>query len=152
MLKVLYKYLNVLFLPLQKLKIMNIEWTEKLSVNNQTIDSEHKSLFDALGMYYKGVQNGASKESLQALLSNLSDYVVTHFNNEERYLLEIGYSDLPKHKEEHRAFTDKVKEFINSYNSGKAPASYEVTHFIMDWIVNHIKREDMRYARYAQGR
>ena len=102
--------------------------------------------------YYKGVQNGASKESLQALLSNLSDYVVTHFNNEERYLLEIGYSDLPKHKEEHRAFTDKVKEFINSYNSGKAPASYEVTHFIMDWIVNHIKREDMRYARYAQGR
>jgi hemerythrin len=119
-------------IPTKKPKSMTIEWNEKFSVNNTAIDAEHKSLFDALNSFYQGVQSGASNESLAALLTKLADYAATHFRSEEIFMKKIGF-------------------FLESYNSGKAPASFEVTHFIMDWIVNHIKREDMKYAKFSQG-
>lgn len=138
-------------IPTKKPKFMTIEWNEKFSVSNTAIDAEHKSLFDALNSFYQGVQSGASNESLAALLTKLADYAATHFRSEEIFMNKIGFPELDRHKQEHQAFAEKIGGFLESYNSGKAPASFEVTHFIMDWIVNHIKREDMKYAKFSQG-
>jgi len=129
--------------------MITIKWSSDYSVNNPTIDKEHQSLFRMLNQFYQGIQEGSSKEKLSLLIKGLLEYAQTHFGNEEKYMKAIGYPHLSRHQKEHEAFIQKVNEFYEKYTSGRLILSLEVTGFIKDWIANHIKTEDKKYAAYS---
>ncbi|MFO8002299.1 MAG: bacteriohemerythrin [Marinilabilia sp.] len=126
-----------------------IKWTNDYKVNIPEIDKEHHSLFEMLNEFYKGIEDGSSKEKLADLIKGLLDYAKVHFSNEEDYMKSIGFPGLEKHREEHQAFIRKASEFYDKFTSGKLILSLEVTNFIKEWIANHIKEEDKQYAIYA---
>ncbi|TCO10536.1 bacteriohemerythrin [Natronoflexus pectinivorans] len=127
-----------------------IKWNDNFSVNNQTIDNEHQSLFKALNDFYEGLRNKASNENMSRLIENLINYTKTHFTNEEDFMRSINYPKIEDHIKEHREFIAKTEDFYTKFKSGKLLVSFEVTNFIKDWITNHIMTEDKQYAAFAE--
>lgn len=126
-----------------------IKWTSEYKMNLPEIDKEHHTLFEMLNDFYKGLEDGSSKERVGQLIKGLLDYAKVHFSNEEKYMESIGFPALDKHREEHEAFIKKASEFYAKYQSGKLILSLEVTNFIKEWIAHHIKTEDKQYAIFA---
>ncbi len=126
-----------------------IKWTPEYKMNIPEIDKEHYSLFEKLNEFYQGLEDGSSKERLGQLIKGLLDYAKNHFSNEEKYMESIGFPDIDKHREEHKAFIKKASGFYDKYQSGKLILSLEVTNFIKEWITHHIKSEDKQYAIFA---
>ena len=129
---------------------MIVKWSTDYQVNNTEIDKEHQSLFDILNDFYKGIQDGSSKEKLARLIEGLLEYAQIHFTHEEEYMQSVNFPGLDAHKKEHEAFMKKTNKFYEKYTSGKLLLSLEVTNFIKEWITHHIKNEDKKYAVFAQ--
>ncbi|MGQ1947026.1 bacteriohemerythrin [Geofilum sp. OHC36d9] len=125
-----------------------IQWSVNYSVKNEQLDQEHQTLFAALDKFYEGLKSGEGKQSLVQLMHELIDYAKGHFSNEEAFMKRIEFPGLASHSIEHQSFVKQVNDFLMRYEAGEIPASYEITHFIMDWITRHIKREDMQYAKW----
>ncbi len=66
-----------------------IEWEDKFSVGISIIDEEHKKLIGILNkvIYAKG-HNG-NPEELWEILSEMTNYALTHFTTEEAYMKRI---------------------------------------------------------------
>lgn len=126
-------------------------WTNDLSVNNVEIDNEHKKLFNLLTSFYDGIKNNSPKLQLQELINGLLDYTKTHFAREEAYMIRIGYPEFEDHKKQHEEFIEKAQAFHTKISDGKMILSLEVTNFLKQWLVNHIKGTDQKYARFASA-
>jgi hemerythrin len=123
-----------------------MKWDESFSVNVAEIDAQHRKLIDMINSFYASQMKG-DNGALRSLLSGLAEYAASHFAMEERYFDRYGYADAAGHKEEHRLFTAKVQDIMERLDNGKLVISFELTNFIKDWVVAHVKGEDRKYSR-----
>ncbi len=126
-------------------------WTDDLSVNSAVLDNEHKKLFSLIDDFYKGIKNNTPREQLQELILGLVQYTKTHFANEEKHMQQMGYPKLEEHRELHQHFIDKTQDYYERLKGGKLILSIEVTNFLKDWLVKHIKGVDQQYAAFEQS-
>ena len=125
-------------------------WTDDLSVNSLVLDNEHKKLFALIDDFYKGIKDNSPRERLEELILGLVQYTKTHFANEEKHMQQIGYPHLNEHKELHQFFVEKTQSYYERLRNGKMILSLEVTNFLKEWLVQHIKGKDQQYAVYEQ--
>ncbi|MEW8385035.1 MAG: bacteriohemerythrin, partial [Candidatus Thiodiazotropha taylori] len=79
-----------------------MQWIDdKYSTKVDVCDTQHKELFNRVNALNDAVSTGARQE-IGTTLDNLIDYVVVHFETEERLMEERGYKGLDAHKEEHK--------------------------------------------------
>ncbi|MGE5671717.1 MAG: bacteriohemerythrin [Fibrobacterota bacterium] len=124
-----------------------MEWNDSMSVGVQQIDNEHKKLVDLVNTLNDSMKNGKSKEALQIVFSELVDYTIEHFSNEELLMQKVNYSNITGHKREHDELTKKVRVLKDDFISGKMMVSIEVRDFLKNWIVNHIQKTDKLYTK-----
>jgi hemerythrin len=123
-------------------------WTDNLSVSVMEIDNQHKRLIDLINNLYDAMKMGKGKDVLSVTLDELAAYSVEHFSAEERYMQKYSYDGYTAHKAEHDAFIQKVTEFKQGFEAGKALLSIEVMNFLRDWTVNHIAEVDTRFGAF----
>ena len=123
-------------------------WTDSLSVSVMEIDNQHKRLIDLINNLYDAMKMGKGKDVLSVTLDELAAYSVEHFSAEERYMRKYSYDRYTAHKTEHDAFIQKVTEFKQGFEAGKALLSIEVMNFLRDWTVNHIAEVDTRFGAF----
>jgi len=123
-----------------------INWDDKFSVSNDTIDKEHKKLVQLINDLFDSMRGGKSREILSEILKELIDYTDYHFTDEERIMKEIGYTELPAHMKIHESFVKKVVDFQKDFESGNVYISLEIINFLKDWILDHILKEDKKYV------
>jgi hemerythrin len=128
---------------------MLIKWTTDLSVKNDVLDAEHQRWIELLNAFYQGLKDGRSKESLVELIEGMIEYTKYHFANEEKYMLSIGYPDLKQHKVHHAEYVQKLSEYHRKILDGKMVLSLEVTNYLKNWLINHIKGIDMQYVKFS---
>jgi hemerythrin len=126
------------------------KWTSDLSVGNHLIDSEHQHLFGLLDNFYESLKGKQAPMDLLALIKGLLDYAEVHFADEEAYMIQVDYPEINKHQQLHRDFMLKATDFYDKLKSGKLLLTLEVTNFIKDWLVSHIKGEDMKVVKFAK--
>ncbi len=124
-------------------------WTNDLSVGSQVIDSEHKQLFDLIQKFYEGIKDNSPKERLEELILGLVNYTKTHFANEEKYMRSLNYPGIDAHIKLHENFVEQVNGYYDRLKSGKLILSLEVTNFLKDWLIKHIKGADQQYAAFS---
>ena len=112
------------------------------------IDQEHRRLFEILGELNELNQDEFMYDKFDAILDvveELKDYTVKHFEDEERYMKEIGYEGLPQQQKVHQAFIDKI-EVINLEELDDNQQEYinELIDFLASWLVNHIMKMDQK--------
>jgi hemerythrin-like metal-binding protein len=127
------------------------KWTPDLSLGNEAIDKEHQQLFELLDRYYNGLINNGPRMELLELIKNMLDYAQTHFANEEALMYHLNYPDIQHHIALHRTFGAKAIELYDKVNQGRLVLTLEVTNFIKDWLIEHIKAEDFKLIIYAKS-
>lgn len=128
---------------------MLIQWTEDLSVGNESLDKEHQRWIEILNDFYEGLKAGKSKEKLEELILAMIDYTKYHFKNEEEYMASVNFPGLEEHKQAHAEYVDKINGYYDKLKNGKMLLTLEVTNFLKSWLINHIKGVDQQYADYV---
>jgi len=126
-----------------------MNWSDKLSVGVKALDEDHKKLVGMVNQLHEGLVAGHGREVLAKILDGLVSYTKVHFAREEKYFLESGYPGAALHKKEHDHLTQQVLDVQKKYKEGTSSTlSLDVMHFLKDWLVNHIQKDDQKYMHH----
>jgi hemerythrin len=134
-----------------------MEWSEKLAVGVAAIDSQHKELFTRINNLVLAIKEHRCKAEIDGTLKFLEDYARTHFAEEEKNMRESDYAGYEEHVEAHKKYLAALAELKAEAALPRVPgSSYDLSattnQVIVDWIVDHIMKMDMRFGAYLKGR
>jgi hemerythrin-like metal-binding protein len=121
------------------------KWTDKMSVNFEEIDNQHKKLVDFLNEMYSAFMNREHKEKVGSIIDQMTKYAVYHFETEEKYFVAFSFHGTAEHIVEHNDFRQKVLEFAEKYKQNNSALTYNVMNFLRNWLTNHIMDSDRKY-------
>jgi len=129
-----------------------IAWTDDLSVGIERLDGHHKRLIELLNELGAALSAENTQHVTGVVLGELIRYVFYHFGEEERLMEAAHYDDLSGHRESHRIMAQHVRKLEQNYDRDPgAVVAGELYEFLADWLVHHIRSEDLRYkAALAQ--
>jgi hemerythrin-like metal-binding protein len=113
------------------------------------MDSQHYGLFQTLEHFVSASSKGSSIDALCSCLYLLSDYAIKHFFDEEKLMEAFGYKDLESHRLYHKDFVDTWKSFMRDFimNGSSSGAGEKAEKYIQDWLTQHIKGHDIKWAK-----
>jgi hemerythrin len=132
---------------------VTLEWTSALRVGVDPIDEQHQELFRRAERLVHALRAGDRGE-VEPLLQYLSDYVVSHFACEERWMAQVEYPALEPHRDAHRRFTDEFGEMVREYQrKGPTPlVALSVHNWLALWLRHHIAGADVALGRWLEER
>ncbi|MCG8702350.1 MAG: bacteriohemerythrin [Bacteroidales bacterium] len=99
--------------------------------------------------FYDDVVNKNSNRIATAeLIKKLKEYISYHFNTEEKFLTQHNYPEYREHKKEHDIFAAKVQDIEKRFRQDKLILSVEITNFLQNWLIHHIKGTDKAYSDF----
>lgn len=128
------------------------DWSDKLSVKHSGIDNQHKQLL-AIGAKLElfSKKSYKEKDEFLALVQELKDYTVYHFNAEEEIMESVGYPNIKAHKQIHKKFIAQVTDVdFEAFDYKDEKALKDLLLFISEWIIKHIGHTDMGYVEYVK--
>ncbi|MDA8140578.1 MAG: bacteriohemerythrin [Desulfobacteraceae bacterium] len=129
-----------------------IKWSEELNVGIKQIDSQHQQLISIINTLHDHMMQRKGKDVLKTIVDQLADYTRKHFTTEEQLFIKHKYSEATGHKHQHDAFIEKVAGYQNELQKGSNMFSVDVLNFLRDWITNHIKVTDKKYAPFLRAK
>jgi hemerythrin-like metal-binding protein len=123
------------------------EWDESIALNIPLIDNQHMQLIGWIAALNDAVQSSAGALAIEEVLLNLTDYVFSHFSEEERLMHSISFPGLDSHRQEHDYFVTRLEEIMERFQNGEEMGN-DILEFMSDWIVSHIKGTDQLYCRF----
>lgn len=130
---------------------MLIQWNDSFNVHIEDVDYQHQTLVSLINDLGEAMSDGKGKEFLQKILAELIRYTKDHFQAEERIFRIVDYPESEEHKREHDTFVQKVTDFQVDFDRGRLGLTVEVLNFLCDWVRNHIKQSDKKYAQYIDA-
>ncbi len=129
---------------------MAYKWDDSLETGNIAIDEQHKSLINAINELLEACSHGKGRVEVQKTLDFLRDYVIKHFNDEEKLQLKSKYPEYSTHKKMHEDFKKDVSAIVSEYESTGAtiPLVAKVNSSIANWLIKHIKTMDKHFVQY----
>lgn len=129
-----------------------IEFTSANRVNIEVVDDQHRTLFALLNRLHEAVVSGAEQGELFAILDELVEYTMYHFQTEEELYVEHEYPGFEAHKTEHDKLAATVVELQGKLRDGSATLSFELLDFLNDWLMDHTLGLDQEMGPYLNGR
>lgn len=123
-------------------------FSEKYKMGVELIDNEHRRLFEIIketNELTHDVLFNDKYDEIKKILSELKDYTVMHFHDEEEYMKKIGYSGLEAQIAAHEAFVDRLNEVnLEAVDSDQEGYLQELIEFLLGWLANHILKMDKK--------
>lgn len=117
-----------------------VEWRDAFKVHIAQVDAEHHRLFDII--------RALDLSTIDETISDLLDYVVTHFTNEQALMEKSGYPAFEQHLRLHEEFGARVAEFLGSGDEWTEERVHELRRFLNKWLIGHIMTHDLRFGRW----
>ena len=129
-------------------------WDDSMATGVEKIDEQHRELFATINSLIDAIERGAGNEELKKALDFLLEYTVTHFDDEEAIQKQCGFPGFENHRRLHEAFKKTAAELAGeAANFGTSAALVkEVRRKIGDWLVTHIKGQDLSIGEYIRKR
>jgi len=123
----------------------HMAWDESLSTGVDSLDVQHKALFDCMNVLEEATQERSMMRTCY-VLEQLSGYVHNHFADEERQMRMHDYPGLADHIREHREFTNRLHDLRRTYLDRDIKS--DLVALLRDWLVQHVAGADMDYVPY----
>ncbi|MDR2607207.1 MAG: hemerythrin family protein [Treponema sp.] len=132
---------------------MEYLWDASLETGNATIDEQHKQLFKAVNELIKTCDQGKGTEELKKSLDFLTNYTIQHFFDEEKIQQKYKYPDYENHRQLHEKFKKDVRDLsVKMIMKGASPELLgEVQSKIGDWLLTHIRVQDLKLAAHLKA-
>jgi hemerythrin len=123
-----------------------IKWKDDFLVGVESIDEQHKVLFDLTGKAYDLLKDDYvhdKYDEIVKIIDELKEYTIFHFRSEEEYMKSIGYKKFLSHKVEHDDFIERVNS-LNFLEIDEDQDKYilSILDFVVSWISDHILQRD----------
>ena len=124
-----------------------VPWDDNYKVGIRAVDEQHQKLFDIVNRLYDLEDGEEIKEKLRIILYEFNDYMKEHFQDEEDYMLSIGYPYLEEHRKLHEEIVESLGQIIHT------PAKLAIVKSKMRVVakrvlIEHILNEDMKIKLY----
>jgi hemerythrin len=134
-----------------------MEWSDKLAVGIETIDSQHRELFIRINKLVQAIKAHRCKDEIDGVIKFLEDYARVHFSEEERHMRDTKYAGYEEQRQEHEKYLTALRELKEQAALPRIQgASYDLSattnQVIVDWIVDHILKVDMKFGDYLRKR
>ena len=127
-----------------------LKWHDIYSVNNETIDTQHKSIFNLLNKLYDSCISNTIDITFNTDADELNKVINEHMATEEEYLKIFSCPYLNEHIQKHREFEKIINEKCASKNySSKNCEELLVT--VAEFILNHIMVLDKKYSDWIES-
>lgn len=133
-------------------------WKEKYKVGVDLIDVQHKELFARLSNFIRIVQNENNWEQkldeVKETMAFLQEYVVYHFDDEEKYMEEINYPEIEIHKNIHREFKESINSYVVLFEEKGFTEEkiQELCAKLMTWLIMHVGKMDQKIGDYVKAK
>ncbi len=130
-------------------------WTPGLAVGVESMDAQHRRLFEQLNQLIAAVRAGRGAAEVGRTMDFLDSYVREHFADEERLLAEAGYPGLEAHHRMHAGFTaelETVRAGLSADDSDREALAERLHLSMRDWLLRHIRVEDRAYGAFLRAR
>jgi hemerythrin len=131
-----------------RLAMALITWSEDYSVKVPVLDEQHQRLIGLINELHEAMLEGKGRNITVRILVSMVDYAIYHFAAEEEMMKAKGYPGLAAHQAQHEAFRQRVTEFHQQFTAGQVGLTIQIMNFLKDWLVNHIRGTDQKYAPY----
>jgi hemerythrin len=123
-----------------------MQWTtEKYGTNVEICDNQHQELFHRVNALNNALSSGV-RNDIGLRLDSLIEYVVKHFQTEERLMEERGYKWLDAHRQEHQQLVRTCTDLQGKFHAGEADIEDGTMSFIKNWLDHHIPVIDRSYS------
>lgn len=131
-----------------------ISWSDSDSVGVKEVDDQHKKLVTLTNTMFQAIMDDRGFEVLLSVLRELEEYVMYHFDYEEKLMAENGcpQEDLEIHVKEHRELTRQVSSFIDRFEREGGELDIELFDFLRTWMDGHLSRTDKEFKQYFASR
>jgi hemerythrin len=123
-------------------------WGDSFLTHHDRIDFEHRVLHDLVSDFLHSSQAGATTAKLLRILDEIALYAKFHVKSEENIMHDLGYPDLPHHKDLHVALVNQLSNCMLGFGSRKYSEEH-VRSFLVAWFTDHVCHEDAKIAVYA---
>lgn len=151
----------------------NLKWNSSMGLGITSIDQEHQQIVHIINHLLYQIASG-NVADLKRDIYELLEYSKKHFHHEEELFEEFGYPDLEEHKKQHEIFVEKINKFSELLDTKEVEVTIEssqldeqlaeiafkdvekenekmviasnMTRYLFDWLINHILKEDKKYA------
>jgi hemerythrin len=132
---------------------MRLEWTPELAVGVELIDAQHQELIAAANALLSALNQGQGREAIATTLRFLEEYILLHFEAEEKLMVKHAYAGYPRHKQAHADF---IRDFValkrELVTRGASPSlAMRLHRCIAGWLPGHIATEDAALAGLVRG-
>ena len=125
------------------------EWNDSFATGNETIDYQHKNLFNMANNLYDMLNSGAEMRlGIEIFLEQLIEYTDYHFKTEEKFMEDTHYEEFVPHKAMHDALRKQVLDFQQKFKDGQADLSQDLITFLKNWLLSHIHQTDTKLAKH----
>ncbi len=127
-----------------------MEWSDELDIHVDGMNDQHKIILKYMNTLYDHATTNNSFESNAETITELAEYTVKHFKEEEEFMESINYNGLESHKVIHQ---DLLKKFTKHVERMKAAGEVDQSFFsfLKLWLSAHIKGLDMKYGHAANA-
>lgn len=129
-----------------------IEWKPELSVGIEEIDEQHKVLVELLNQLHRAIVLHHAGQEVARILDELVSYTHTHFAVEESLMRLLAYPDYDAHRAQHERLIGQVLDFRRKLIDERRPITFELLHFLKQWLTLHIMESDQRYTAHFLSR
>ena len=122
------------------------EFKEEYKTGIDFIDEQHKVLFEIADKTYNLLKNDFTLDKydkIVALIEELQNYTIFHFNAEEKYMESINYKRMFTQKVEHDAFIKRIKDVdFSKIDENQDEYIINILQLLNDWLTGHIFEND----------
>jgi len=113
------------------------------------IDGDHQVMIDLIEQVDRAADRRGEAAAIDTILAALVDYTEYHFSREERMLEVVGFPHAAEHKECHDRLRHRIELYVVRCGAGQADGLRAVAHFAKRGLVEHVRKEDMRYQSWC---
>ncbi len=107
-------------------------------------------MFDLLNEIHASVQAGEKHFRLHYLLDRLVSCTESHFAEEERKMLQLGYPNYENHRLQHKVLLNEIRLLQTAYREDYVSLSSEALAHMKSWLTNHIADMDAHLAQFVK--
>lgn len=128
---------------------MFLEWDEKYSVKVESLDNQHRIIFDIINELSEAIENGKEYLVLDGILDSMESYAKIHFLSEEKYMEDCHFPGLDEQKKQHQFFIRSVGEYRKKLKDDVVHLPEDIGEFLSSWWSSHILVQDMKYSSFS---
>ena len=125
-------------------------WLTRYNTGVAAIDAMHDGLFDRMDRVYSDIISKAGPVVIAKQVSELTDKVIEHLDEEETEMRQAGYADVEAHVANHRALRTQLQALRKRADAG-GNIGTDALDALNQYFTTHIKQFDLPWAKAVKG-